>query len=43
MSQHAGVHAIGIAFDDLVVPDDVFDELDIPMTWIVTEKRQIAR
>ena len=43
MSQHAGVHAIGIAFDDLVVPDEVFDELDIPMTWIVTEKRQIAR
>lgn len=43
MSQNRGVHAIGIAFDDLIVPDDIFDELDIPMKWIVTEKRQIAR
>lgn len=43
MSRHKDVRALGIAYEELIVPKELFDEQDIPMTWIVTQARVIGQ
>ncbi len=38
MAAHPAVKAVGLAFEELIVPDSLFNEKDIPMHWIVTER-----
>ncbi len=39
MSDHPNIRAIGLAFEELVVPATLFEPFDLPMHWIVTESR----